>query len=184
MQAIESPHPCLRPWVESDFPAYVLLHADPNVVEYLGGVTRTRQEMRDAFNRLCDGIVERGWGVWAVINERGDIVGAAGLQPVRQGLPPHPAIAAACCLASTANSKGQVVRPMRVVLPWAFDALGLDEIVGFTALTNITPQAVLRRLGFMHDPARDFDHPELAPGHPLRRHVLYAIDRAHLGTMH
>jgi hypothetical protein len=28
-----------------------------------------------------------------------------------------------------------------------------------------------------HDPAEDFDHPGLAPGHPLRRHVLYRIRR-------
>ena len=25
------------------------------------------------------------------------------------------------------------------------------------------------------DPADDFDHPALAPGHPLRPHVLYRI---------
>lgn len=29
------------------------------------------------------------------------------------------------------------------------------------------------------DPADDFDHPRLPEGHPLRRHVLYRIDRAH-----
>ena len=28
-----------------------------------------------------------------------------------------------------------------------------------------------------HDAASDFDHPLLPPGHPLRRHVLYRIDR-------
>ena len=31
------------------------------------------------------------------------------------------------------------------------------------------------RLGFVRDPARDFDHPRLAVGHPLRRHVLYSL---------
>ena len=29
------------------------------------------------------------------------------------------------------------------------------------------------------DPAGDFDHPRLAEGDPLRRHVLYRIGRAH-----
>ena len=28
-----------------------------------------------------------------------------------------------------------------------------------------------------HDPADDFEHPSLAPGHPLRPHVLYRIQR-------
>ena len=26
-----------------------------------------------------------------------------------------------------------------------------------------------------HDPAEDFDHPNLSTGHPLRRHVLYRL---------
>ena len=26
------------------------------------------------------------------------------------------------------------------------------------------------------DPAEDFDHPEVAAGHPLCRHVLYRLD--------
>ena len=28
-----------------------------------------------------------------------------------------------------------------------------------------------------HDPADDFEHPNLPPGHPLRPHVLYRIGR-------
>lgn len=27
------------------------------------------------------------------------------------------------------------------------------------------------------DPAEDFDHPDLPPGHPLRRHVLHRLAR-------
>jgi ribosomal-protein-alanine N-acetyltransferase len=35
----------------------------------------------------------------------------------------------------------------------------------------------MEKLGMTHDPADDFDHPSLAPGHHLRRHVLYRIRR-------
>jgi ribosomal-protein-alanine N-acetyltransferase len=35
----------------------------------------------------------------------------------------------------------------------------------------------MEKLGMTHDPAEDFDHPNLPEGHPLRRHVLYRIDR-------
>jgi ribosomal-protein-alanine N-acetyltransferase len=31
----------------------------------------------------------------------------------------------------------------------------------------------MERLGMQRDPADDFDHPLVAPGDPLRRHVLY-----------
>jgi RimJ/RimL family protein N-acetyltransferase len=45
--------------------------------------------------------------------------------------------------------------------------------VAFTAMTNVRSQAVMVRLGMVHDPTADFDHPSLAPQSPLRRHVLY-----------
>ena len=32
---------------------------------------------------------------------------------------------------------------------------------------------VMEKIGMTYDPADDFDHPALPPGHPLRRHVLY-----------
>jgi hypothetical protein len=33
----------------------------------------------------------------------------------------------------------------------------------------------MRRIGMTHDEADDFDHPNLPPGHRLRRHVLYRL---------
>jgi hypothetical protein len=36
---------------------------------------------------------------------------------------------------------------------------------------------VMERLGMVHNPADDFDHPLLPAGHPLRRHVLYRMTR-------
>jgi RimJ/RimL family protein N-acetyltransferase len=47
--------------------------------------------------------------------------------------------------------------------------------VSFTTPANQRSQAVMRRLGMHRDPADDFDHPSLPPGHPLRRHVLYRV---------
>ena len=35
----------------------------------------------------------------------------------------------------------------------------------------------MRRIGMTHDEADDFDHPRLPPGHRLRRHVLYRLNR-------
>jgi ribosomal-protein-alanine N-acetyltransferase len=36
----------------------------------------------------------------------------------------------------------------------------------------------MERLGMTRDPADDFDHPRLAEGHALRRHLLYRLRRA------
>jgi hypothetical protein len=41
----------------------------------------------------------------------------------------------------------------------ALAALGLDEIVSFTAPGNRASRRVMERIGMVHDPADDFDHP-------------------------
>ena len=37
----------------------------------------------------------------------------------------------------------------------------------------LTLEEISRLVSHSHDPADDFNHPLLAEGHPLRRHVLY-----------
>jgi ribosomal-protein-alanine N-acetyltransferase len=65
----------------------------------------------------------------------------------------------------------------RAALDVGFDQNGLDEIVSFTTHGNVRSRRVMERLGMRHDPADDFDNPNVAEGHPLRPHVLYRLDR-------
>ena len=66
-----------------------------------------------------------------------------------------------------------------------FDRLSLDQVVAFTAVDNLPSEKVMQAIGMKHDPAGDFDHPTLAPDHPLSRHLLYRISREQwLKTMH
>ena len=51
--------------------------------------------------------------------------------------------------------------------------LGLAEIVSFTTEANLSSRRVMEKIGMTY--SRDFDHPDLPPGHPLRRHVLYRL---------
>ncbi len=55
--------------------------------------------------------------------------------------------------------------------------LGEPRLVAFTVPANTRSRAVMARLGMARVEDGDFDHPGLAEGHPLRRHVLYAIDQ-------
>jgi RimJ/RimL family protein N-acetyltransferase len=73
--------------------------------------------------------------------------------------------------------KGYATEGARAALAFGFDKLGLDEIVSFTAVINLRSQRVMERIGMTHDPADDFDHPRVAPGDPLRPHVLYRLRR-------
>ena len=52
-------------------------------------------------------------------------------------------------------------------------------LLGVTAAATVNERSwrVMERIGMTHDPADDFDHPTLEPGHRLERHVLYRISR-------
>lgn len=66
-----------------------------------------------------------------------------------------------------------------------FDRVALNEVVSFTSETNLPSQKVMQAIGMHHAPQDDFDHPRLADGHPLQRHVLYRITREQwLETLH
>ena len=59
--------------------------------------------------------------------------------------------------------------------------LGLDEVVAFTDPGHAASLAVMRQLGMRPDPARDFEHPEMPLGHPLRPQVVWADRPAGMG---
>ena len=60
---------------------------------------------------------------------------------------------------------------------WALESPRLAEIVAFTVPGNARSRRVMEKVGMTHDPEDDFEHPRIAPGHPLRRHVLYRLGR-------
>lgn len=73
--------------------------------------------------------------------------------------------------------RGYATEAARAWLGYGLLTLRLPEIVAFTDAGHIASQRVMAKLGMVHDPARDFEHPRVPPGHPLRAHVLYAIAR-------
>jgi RimJ/RimL family protein N-acetyltransferase len=67
-------------------------------------------------------------------------------------------------------------RGAAAAIDFGFTTLGLTEIVAMTAVGNERSRRVMERLGMTRNPADDFDHPNIAGGHPLRRHVLYRLN--------
>jgi RimJ/RimL family protein N-acetyltransferase len=139
--------------------------------------TLTRAES-DAFADL----IERGfetngdWGLWALERkDTGAFIGFTGLAPVSFAAPFAPAVEIGWRLARPAWGHGYATEAARAAVGVAFDELGLDGLVSFTAPANVRSRAVMERLGMTRDPAEDFDHPRVPAGSPLRRHVLYRL---------
>jgi RimJ/RimL family protein N-acetyltransferase len=86
-------------------------------------------------------------------------------------------------LSSAYWGQGLATEGAREVVRYAFNALDLSSLVSFTAPANVRSIRVMEKLGMKHDVADDFDHPLLFEGHPLRRHVLYRLDRSQSGRL-
>ena len=168
-------HPNLRDWREEDADAFVALHADLDVGYWLGGPwseRASRERFEQARRPRDDGL-----GPWPIVDEAGGLVGVGGLARVGEHRPLHPAVEAAWRLLPRARGRGLATSTMGPILQRGFEVAGLDEIVAFTARSNVRSQALMRRLGFRATPERDFNHPTLAADHPLRPHVTYALPR-------
>jgi RimJ/RimL family protein N-acetyltransferase len=164
----------LRRWTDADRPAFAAINGDPRVHDWLGGPISA--EASDALmDRINAGIDLQGFGLWAA--ERcadGRLAGMIGLSRVAAGdLPVGPCVEIGWRLHPDVWGQGLASEGARAALDWGFGPGALTEILAFTAETNLASQAVMRRIGMTPDPARDFDHPRLAPGHPLRRHVVW-----------
>jgi RimJ/RimL family protein N-acetyltransferase len=75
-----------------------------------------------------------------------------------------------------AEGHGYATEAANVVLKFAFETLNLAEIVSFTAVDNLRSQAVMQRIN-LKNTNKNFDHPRVPIGHPLREHVLYQISQ-------
>lgn len=165
----------LRRWRRSDRTPYAALNADPEVAELLAGPL-TRAESDAMVERIEQGFNAHGFGLWALERlDTADFVGFTGLSVPRFTAPFTPAVEIGWRLARSAWGHGFATEAARAALDDGFARVGLAHIVSFTAVINTRSRAVMDRLGMTHDPADDFDHPNLPEGHPLRRHVLYRL---------
>ena len=166
----------LRRWTDADRPAFAAINGDPRVHDWLGGPITA--EASDALiDRINAGIDAQGFGLWAAERRAdGRLAGMIGLSWVAAGdLPVGPCVEIGWRLHPDLWGQGLASEGAQAALDWGFGPGALTEIVAFTAETNLASQAVMRRIGMIPDPALDFDHPRLAPGHPLRRHVVWTV---------
>lgn len=165
----------LRDWRDEDVAAFAALNADPDVGRFImGPLERARSDALAAIIRT--GIAERGWGLWAVEIIGGDpFIGFTGLAPISFEASFTPATEIGWRLARSAWGHGYATEAANSVLAHAFDALGFAALVSITATINVRSRRVMERIGMQYDPTANFDHPAIAPEHPLSRHVLYRI---------
>lgn len=167
----------LRTFCDADLAPFAALNADPQVMEHYPS-TLNREQSDATVQRILAHLRDRGFGLWAVeLAAPAEFIGFVGLQ-----VPPFTAHFTPCVeigwrLARAHWGHGYATEGARAALEFGFTQLGLAEIVAMTVPANQRSRRVMEKLGMTYSPADDFDHPRLAPGHRLERHVLYRLPR-------
>ena len=174
----------LRQWTDADLAPFAAMNADADVMRHL--IARLSRDESDAMARRNRVHIDtHGFGLWALDVPGLSFAGFVGINPKLPfelpvaGIvaPPHEI---GWRLAKAAWGHGYATEAALLALRHGFEVLGLPQIVSFTAVTNTASQAVMQRVGLAR--RAEFDHPRLAEGHPLRRHVLYAQDAPFAGA--
>jgi 3-dehydroquinate dehydratase/shikimate dehydrogenase len=177
---IETERLILRAWRDEDREPFARMNADPRVMEFFVA-TMTPAETDALITRYREHWRTRGYGMCAVDRKLADgaheFIGYIGLARVRYEIDFTPVVEVGWRLAPHVWGQGLATEGARAALAYGFETLGLDEIIAFTATTNVRSRRVMDKIGMTHDPRDDFNHPNIQEGHPLRRQVLYRSRR-------
>ena len=167
----------LRPWTDADREPFAALNADPRVMEFFPSML-SRNQSDELVDRIRGQFAERGFGLSAVeVPGVARFIGYVGLAVPHLPPPFDPRVEVGWRLAYDHWGRGYATEAARAALELGF-RLGLDEIVALTVPANRRSRRVMEKLGMRRSVSDDFDHPKLAEGHRLRRHVLYRLARA------
>ncbi|HLK91255.1 MAG TPA: GNAT family N-acetyltransferase [Polyangia bacterium] len=165
----------LRPWRDDDLPPFAALNADPRVREHFPACL-SRVESDASAAKIRSAFEAQGYGLWAVeVVGVAPFIGFIGLAEPGFSAPFTPCVEIGWRLAHAHWGRGYATEGARAALAFGFGPAGLAEIVSMTTPANTRSRHVMEKLGMHRDPAEDFDHPNLAPGSPARRHVLYRL---------
>jgi RimJ/RimL family protein N-acetyltransferase len=166
----------LRRWRDDDRSAFHALNSDPAVMATIGPVM-SRSDSDAFMNRIEQRFGEHRFGLWCV-DLGGEPIGFTGLSVpwFRDG------VEVGWRIRSEHWGHGYAPEAATECLRYAFEEIALDEVISFTAVTNVKSRRVMEKIGLVRDAEGDFDHPGVPEGSPLRAHVLYRITRERYGA--
>ena len=165
-----------RRWKERDRIPFAAMTADPEVMRYFPKPLAKREADR-LIDRFETHMVDKGYTMWAVERkEDGAFIGFIGLLEITMAIEGQGAAEIGWRLDKSFWKQGYAVEVALACLGYAFGSLGMTEVYSFTSAVNKPSETVMKRIGMTK--IDDFEHPKLAGGSPLKRHVLYKIDRS------
>ena len=165
----------LRQWQPSDLEAFAKITSNPEVMQFFPKILN-RQQSDELANQIKYLIEIKGWGLWAVeLLETQEFIGCIGLHPQPSKFDFSPCIEIGWRLDTKFWNQGNATEGAHACLRFAFEELGFEEIVAFTAKHNFSSQKVMEKIGMRF--SHDFLHPDFDDHHPLREEKLYRIKK-------
>ncbi len=175
----------LRSWESRDHAALAAVLGDPEVRRfYPSTATPEQAQAQLAFSIEKQAAVGFHFGA-AELRSTGQFVGLVGIgyipDETSAAIRGAPAVEIGWQFDKAFWGQGLAPEGARAWLDYGFATLNLPEIVAFTFAGNLPSQRVMAKLGMLRDADADFEHPRLAPRHPLRPHVVYRIANPAVG---
>jgi RimJ/RimL family protein N-acetyltransferase len=172
---IETERLVLRDWRGDDVAPIHAICSDPQVMATIGPLMD-----RDAARGLVDrlgGYAERyGHTFWALERRAdGRMIGFCG---VSRGAVPaiEGRLEIGWRLASDCWGQSYAREAAEATLDWIGGNRPAEPIFAITSVGNIRSRGLMERLGLRYCEGMDFDHPMVADGSPLKRHITYRMD--------
>lgn len=134
----------LRWFREADFPDFLAISSDPEVMKFIGGKPMTEIEAWRSMAGYLGHWYFRGYGVWAVEEKSsGKLVGRIGFM----NPPGWPGFELGWTLARASWGKGYATEGARRALAYAFTEMDRDHVISCIAPENVNSIKVAERLG-------------------------------------
>ncbi|OEO33128.1 hypothetical protein VW23_008070 [Devosia insulae DS-56] len=183
---LETERLVLRSWESRDHAPLAAVLGDPEVRRFYPTIATPGQARAQLeFSIEKQAAVGFHFGA-AELRSTGQFVGLVGIgyipDETRAAIRGQPAVEIGWQFDKAFWGQGFAPEGARAWLDYGFTTLKLPEIVAFTFTGNVPSQRVMAKIGMVRDADADFEHPKLAPGHPLRAHVVYRISNPALGA--
>ena len=174
---IETERLLLRAWRDADTAAHRALVLEPSVIATLAGpppldasagIAARQNALLESYGSCFWAVEHRASGEW---------IGWCGIKPGANGTPIADRPEIGWSLQPARWGQGFAREAASAALAWAWANTAHDGIWSITSPLNTRSWGLMERLGMTRVADGAFEHPALAEGHPLRRHITYMIER-------
>jgi RimJ/RimL family protein N-acetyltransferase len=166
----------LRGWRDEDAAPFHAMGRDAEVMRFIGPPL-SRADAEEMVARQNAILAAFGRCFYALERRAdGAFIGFCGVKPGPEGTPIADTPEIGWRLARGAWGLGYAKEAARAALAAEWRR-GTSEVFAVTVPANGRSWGLMERLGMRRDLDRDFDHPAVPRGDPLRRHILYHLAR-------